>query len=128
MVQSETDFYVTHLDEHEWPCNQEQRQLPALVAQGIAAFVAHDGIHHGETGAESAHEALDQHQSAYDARNGGCLDVNGERGLVAHAGFVALLLEHDNAHDKVEGANAQEACFGIRNARHQEGAECYKEG
>ena len=126
VVEPETDFQVTHLDEHERARNQEQRQLPTLVAQGITAFVAHDGVHHRETGAKATHKLLDQHESAYDACNGRSLDVDRQGSLVAHARFIALRLEHGDAYDNVKGACSDEPRFGIGNARHQEGAERHK--
>ena len=80
--------------------------MPALVAERIAALVAHDGIHHRETGAKAAHQALDKHEARNDTCNGGRLDVNGEWSLVAHAGLVLLLLEKDDADDQVKKAGS----------------------
>ena len=55
MVEPETDFYVAHGCEHEWPCDEEERELSALVAERVTALVAYDGVHHREAGAKTAH-------------------------------------------------------------------------
>ena len=119
MVESKADFYVAHRCKHEWPCDEEERELSALVAERIAALVAYDGIHHREAGAETAHQALDEHEAGNDACDGGRLDVNRERGLVAHTGFVLLLLEENHADDKVKNACADKVRFAFRDARVQ---------
>lgn len=128
MVESKADFYVAHRYKHEWPCDEEERELSALVAERIAALVAYDGIHHREAGAETAHQALDEHEAGNDACDGGRLDVNRERGLVAHTGFVLLLLEENHADDKVKNACADKVRFAFRNARVQKCPERDKEG
>ena len=124
VVESEADFYVAHGHEHEWPCDEEERELPALVAERVTALVAYDGIHHREAGAKTAHQALDEHEPRNDACNGGRLDVNGKRSLVAHAGFVLLFLEENHADDKVKNASADKVCFAFRDAGVQKCSEC----
>ena len=119
MVESKADFYVAHRYKHEWPCDEEERELSALVAERIAALVAYDGIHHREAGAETAHQALDEHEAGNDACDGGRLDVNRERGLVTYAGLVFLLLEENHADDQVKNASADKVDFAFGNARVQ---------
>ena len=99
-----------------------------MVAERIAAFVANDGIHHREAGAKTAHQAFDEHEAGNDTCDGGRLDVNRERGLVAHAGFILLLLEENHADDKVENASADKIRFAFGDARMQKCPECDKEG
>ena len=101
--------------------------MSALVAERKTALVAHDGIHHREAGAKAAHQALDEHQPGNDTCNGGRLDVNGERSLVAHAGLVLLLLEKDDADDKVKKAGADKVGFALGNVCVQECAESDEE-
>ena len=55
MVEPETDFHIAHGHEHERTCDEEERELPALVAERVTAFVAYDGVHHREAGAKTAH-------------------------------------------------------------------------
>ena len=123
MVEPEPDFHVAHGDEHERPCDEKQRELPALVAERIAALVAYDGVHHRETGAKTAHQALDEHEAGNDSCDGGRLDIDGERGLVTHAGLVFLFLEKDDADDKIEKACSKEVGFAFGDARVQKSAE-----
>ena len=123
MVEPEPDFHVAHGDEHERPRDEEQRKLPALVAERIAAFVAYDGVHHRETGTKTAHQALDEHEPGNHACDGGRLDIDRERGLVTYAGLVFLLLEKDDADDKVEKAGSEKVRFAFGDARVQKGAE-----
>ena len=63
-----------------------------------------------------------------DTCDGGRLDVNWERGLVAHAGFVLLLLEENYTDNKVENASADKVCFAFRDAGVQKCSERDKEG
>ena len=93
VVPSETCLDEVHFDEHERPCDEEQRGLAALVAQRESALVAHDGVHHRKTCTKSAHEPLDEHEPRDDARDGWCLDIEGEGSLVACPRLVGLLLE-----------------------------------
>ena len=74
------------------------------------------------------HEVLDDHEARDNARDGRDLDVHGERGLVAYAGLVLLLLEEDYAYGEVECAGSKEHGLGIGDDGHQEGAESDKEG
>jgi len=128
VVESETDFHIAHGDEHERPRDKEERELPALVAERVTAFVAYDGIHHRKAGAKTAHQALDEHEAGNDACDGGCLDVNRERGLVAHAGFVLLLLEENYADDKVKYTSADKVRFAFGDACMQKCPERDKKG
>ncbi len=128
MVEPEPDFHVAHGDEHERPCDEKQRELPALVAERIAAFVAYDGVHHRETGAKTAHQALDEHEPGNDSCDGGRLDIDGERGLVTHAGLVFLFLEKDDADDKIEKACSEEVGFAFGDPRVQKSAETDEKG
>ena len=123
MVQPEPDFYVAHRHEHERACDEEQRELPALVPERKTALVTHDGVHHRETGAEPSHQPLDEHEPGDDTCNGRGFDVDGERGLVAHAGLVFLLLEKDNADDKVKKARPDKVRLAFGDARVQKGTE-----
>ena len=127
MVEPEPDFHVAHGHEHERPCDEEQRELPALVAERIAAFVAYDGVHHRETGAKTAHQALNEHEPGNHACDGGSLDIYRKRGLVTHAGLVFLLLEKDYADDKVEKAGPEKVGFAFGDTRVQKGAEADEE-
>ncbi len=99
-----------------------------MVAERVTALVAYDGIHHREAGAKTAHQALDEHESGNNSCDGGRLDVNRERGLVAHAGFVLLLLEENHADDKVKNASADKVRFAFRDACMQKCSECDKKG
>lgn len=128
MVPTQAGFDKVHFQEHEGTCNQEQRKLTALVAQGKPTFVAHDGIHHGEAGAESAHKLLDEHESADHSCDGGSLNIYGQGSLVTNAGLVLLFLEHDETHGKVEGAYADEESFAVGDAGHEEGSHGDKAG
>ena len=128
MVQVQEYLDVAHLGEHERPCDEEQRELAALVAQRESAFVAHDGVHHREACTKSAHEALDEHEPRDDARNGRSLDVDGEGSLVACPGLVGLLLEEDDSHDEVEDAYGDKVCFPFGDAGHEERSQRDKEG
>ena len=128
VVEPEPDFHVAHGDEHERPSDEEQRKLPALVAERIAAFVAYDGVHHWKTGAKTAHQALDEHESGNHACDGGCFYIYRKRSLVTHAGLVFLFLEKDDADDKVEKAGPEKVCFAFGDARVQKGAETDEKG
>ena len=63
VVPPEARLDKVHLDEHERPRDEEQRELTALVAQRIAALVTYDGVHHRETCTEPAHKPLDDHET-----------------------------------------------------------------
>ena len=128
MVQVQEYLEVAHLGEHERARDEEQRELPALVAQREARFVAHDGVHHWEARAEPAHEPFYDHEACDDARDGRRLDVHGERCLVAHSGLVLLLLEEDDAHGKVEEADPDKVGLTVRDSGHQECPERDEEG
>ncbi len=128
MVESEPDFDVAHRDKHEWPGNEEQRELPALVAERITALVAHDGVHHRETGAKTAHQPLDEHEPGDDTCNSRGLDIDGERSLVTYSGLVFLLLEKDDADDKVEKASSNKVGFAFGDAGMQKSPEANEKG
>ena len=97
-----------------------------MIAKRIATFVAHDGIHHRKTCAESAHQTLDKHEPGNNPCNGGSLDVNGKRGLVTYAGLVFLLLEKDDSDDKVKEASDDKVGFAFGNVRVQKCSESDK--
>ena len=99
-----------------------------MVAKRKTALVAHDGVHHRETGAKTAHEPLDEHEPRDNACDGRCLYIYRERGLVTHAGLVFLLLEKDNADDKVEKACSDKIRFAFGDARVQKSAEADEKG
>ena len=128
MVEPEPDFHVAHGDEHERPCDEKQRELPALIAERIAALVAYNGVHHRETGAKTAHQAFDEHETGNDSCDGGCLDIDGERGLVTYSGLVFLFLEKDDADDKIEKACSEEVGFAFGDPRVQKSAETDEKG
>ena len=128
VVPPEAGLDEVHLDEHERPRDEEQGELAALVAEREAALVAHDGVHHREACTKSAHEVLDEHEPGDDARDGGGLDVDGERGLVAHARLVGLRLEQDDADGEVEKADTYEDGLVVGDAGHEERAQRDKEG
>ena len=128
VVQVQEYLDVAHLGEHERPCDEEEGELAALVAQRESALVAHDGVHHREACTKSAHEVLDEHEPGDDARDGGGLDVDGERGLVAHARLVGLRLEQDDADGEVEKADPYEYGLVVGDAGHEERAQRDKEG
>ena len=119
MIESESDFYISHGDEHERPCDEEERKLAALVTERKTALIAHDGVHHRETGAKTAHQSLDEHEPGDDTCDSGRLYIYREWSLVMHAGFVFLLLEKDNADDQVKKACSDKIrfAFGIRECR-----------
>ena len=128
VVQVQEYLDVAHFGEHERPCDEEQRELAALVAQRESALVAHDGVHHRETCTKSAHEPLYEHEPRDDARDGRGLDVDGEGSLVAGPGLVGLLLEEDDSHDKVEDAYGDKVGFPFGDAGHEERSQRDKEG
>ena len=128
MVESESDFYVSHGDKHERPGNEEERTLPALVAERKTALVAHDGVHHREACAKTAHEPFDEHEPGDDACDGRCFYIYRERSLVTYAGLVLLLLEKDNAYDKVEKACSDKIRFAFGDTRVQKSAEADEKG
>ena len=128
MVQPEPYFCVAHRGEHERPRDEEQRKLPALISERKTALVAYDGVHHWKTGAEPAHQSLDEHETGDDARNGWGLDIDGEWGLVAHTGLVSLLLEKDYTDDKVKEACPDKVRFAFGDTRMQKGAEANEKG
>ena len=128
VVPPETRLNEVHLDEHERPRNEEQRELAALVAQRESALIAHDGVHHWEACTKSTHESLDEHESCNDARDGRSLDIDGEGSLVAGSGFVGLLLEQDNADGEIKKANPYENGFVVGDAGHEERSQRDKEG
>ena len=128
MVPPEARLDKVHLDEHERPRDEEQRELTALVAQRIAALVTYDGVHHRETCTEPAHKTLDEHEPGDDARDGRGLDIDGEGRLVADSGLVFLRLEKEDADGQVKQANAYENGFAVGNAGHEERTQRDKEG
>ena len=128
MVESESDFHVSHGDEHERSCDKEERKLPALVAKRKTALVAHDGVHHREAGAKTAHESFDEHESGDDACDCRCFYIYRERSFVTYAGLVFLLLEKDDADDKVKKACSDKIRFAFGDTRVQKCSEGDEKG
>lgn len=122
MVPSEARLDKVHLKEHERARNQEKRELPALVAQRVAALVAHDGVHHGEACAKAAHELFDEHETCDYKGDGGRLDVDRQGSLVADSRLVLLRLEQEYSCGKVKNADGDKERLSLGDSRHEEHA------